>query len=291
MIHQRAFSKFLSEEVDLSISRREDLDRRVRHIVSLLRNLDSFQRFEKQGSYALGTMIRPLKNHEYDADILLYMRPSPDKEPKTYIREVYRCLRMDNTLVDKVNLGTRNILVDYAGNFHLDLVPCVSQYGQTFIFDRLKNIREVTDGTGYRDWLNEKDKISRGQVKRVTKLLKYLRDHKGNFEVKSILLTTLVGLHVYENEVGSPTYRDTPTALRAISNRIDAFLQSNLRLPAIRNPALRSETFDRRWSQEKYSQFRGMFHVYNNRINKAFDATNHATTVAHWRRLFGKNFG
>jgi len=48
-------------------------------------------------------------------------------------------------------------------------------------------------GTGYRDWFNEKNRITHGNLKRVAKLLKYLRDSKGRFSVKSILLTTVIG--------------------------------------------------------------------------------------------------
>ena len=34
-----------------------------------------------------------------------------------------------------------------------------------------------------------------------------------------------------------------------------------------------------------------MFDLYNSKINEAFDAKDHNTSVKKWRELFGDNFG
>lgn len=41
--------------------------------------------------------------------------------------------------------------------------------------------------------IQEKDDITGGDLRRVIRLLKFLRDGRGTFAIKSILLTTLVG--------------------------------------------------------------------------------------------------
>lgn len=291
MKHEQEFNRFLSKEVKLNASRLRNLNRRVEYISSLLKDLDSFKGVERQGSYALGTIIKPVKGREYDADILVHMRECPGKEPKDYIRDVYKRLKKDKTYSDKVHLATRCAYIEYVGSFHMDIVPCITKGKQILIFNGKENRTEVTDGTGYRDWLNQKNEITNGQLRNVTKLLKYLRDHKNNFVVKSILLTTLIGLHVYDNEVDSKAYKDTPTALTTISNRINSFLQSNERMPTIRNPALRSEKFTRRWDQNEYIQFRKMFNIYNDKIDAAYDATDPDESISKWQKLFGRNFG
>ena len=290
MKHEREFEKFLSREVNLNASRLKDLNRRVTYITSLLKDLDSFKGVEKQGSYALGTIIKPVKGRGYDADILLLMHHRPGKEPKDYIKDVYKRLKGDKEYNDKVHMGTRCAYIEYAGDFHMDIVPCITKGKQRLIFNGRENKTEVTDGIGYRDWLNQKNGITNGHLREVTQLLKYLRDHKNNFVVKSILLTTLVGRHVHDNEVGSKAYRDTPTALKTISNRINSFLQSNEQMPTIRNPALRSEKFTRRWGQKDYNQFRKMFNIYNDKINLAFDAADSDESIAKWQKLFGRSF-
>ena len=44
---------------------------------------------ERQGSYALGTLIKPVDdNDEYDADIQIVMNPNPKWEPRDYVLEI-----------------------------------------------------------------------------------------------------------------------------------------------------------------------------------------------------------
>ena len=67
--------------------------------------------------------------------------------------------------------------MDYAGDFHLDVVPRVTIKGKHYVCNRMDNKFEETDGNGYRDWFNEKNRITKGNLKRVVRLLKHLRVH------------------------------------------------------------------------------------------------------------------
>jgi hypothetical protein len=298
MKHIPYFQDFLANEVDLNKTRLDTLNRSSSAVDTFLSsNLDAYEKTERQGSYGLKTIIKPVGTREYDADMLLYMTYDETKEPKDYINEVYNCLKENDTYKDKVHRRTRCVYVNYAGDFHLDLVPCITQQNwltqeeEYFICNNKENEFETTDGTGYRDWFNEKTRITHGNLKRGTRLLKFLRDHKGNFSVKSILLTTLIGTSVYASDEDSEDFKDIPTALKTISNRINSFLQANVLMPEICNPVLDGESFTRHWDQDKYSNFREMFDLYNSKINEAFDATDHNTSVRKWRELFGDNFG
>ena len=62
-------------------------------------------------------------------------------------------------------------------------------------------------------------------------------------------------------------------------------------MPKVCNPVLPSESFTRHWDQDKYRHFRKMFDIYNGKVNEAFDATDHNTSVKKWRELFGEKFG
>ena len=298
MKHIPYFQKFLSEEVDLNKTRLDRLINSSSAVDTFLNgNLDAYEKTERQGSYGLKTIIKPVGTREFDADMLLYMTYDEAKEPKDYINEVYNCLRGNDNYKDKVHRRTRCVYIDYADEFHLDLVPCLTQQDsftqeeKYFICNNRENEFETTDGTGYRDWFNEKTRITHGNLKRVTRLLKFLRDHKGNFSVKSILLTTLIGNSVYASDEWGEDFKNIPTALKTISNRINSFLQANASMPEICNPVLDGEFFTRHWDQDKYSHFREMFELYNNKINEAFDATEHNASVRKWRELFGDNFG
>ena len=292
MKHTKSFQEFFSTEVNLNETRLQRLNQSSSAVDTFLgENLEAYQKTERQGSYGLKTIIKPVGTREYDADMLLYMESDDDKEPKDYINDVYDCLKQNGNYEDKVHRKTRCVYIDYAGDFHLDLVPCITYGEQHYICNNKENCFEETDGMGYRDWFNEKTRITNGDLKRVTRLLKFLRDHKRNFSVKSILLTTLIGNSVYACDEGSENFKDIPTSLKTISNRINSFLQNNLLMPEICNPVLLTESFTRHWDQDKYRHFREMFDLYNTKINEAFDAKDHNTSIKKWRELFNDNFG
>ena len=263
------FNEVLANTVNINQSRLDDLNDHVAAVTThLSRHLEAFEKVERQGSYALRTIIKPKENREYDADILLFMEYEPGKKPAEYINDAYNCIRQHGTYKDMVHRKTRCVMVDYAGDFHLDIVPCIEINGQRYICNNKTNGFEITDGTGYRDWFNEKTRITNGNLKRATRLLKYMRDHKGNFTAPSILLTTLIGNSVYDGE-GDTNFKTDADTLKTVCNRIDALLQANPFKLEIRNPVLPQETFTRHWDQNKYRNFRDKFKIYNDQVNDA----------------------
>ena len=293
MKHTPYFIDFLNDIVNLNQSRLDRLNGHVQAVTDFLKeNLNSFIAVEPQGSYGLKTIIRPVnEGQEYDADIQLYMKHDPDREPKDYIEELHNCFLGSGTYKDKVDISTRCVCLDYARDFHLDIVPCITKPdGSKWVCNIKTKEFERTDGTGYRDWFNDKTRITHGNLKRVTRLLKFLRDHKRNFTAKSILLTTLIGMIVYGEDDGE-NFKTIPDALKTVSNRINDFLQSHPTMPTIKNPVLPEENFNRHWDQAKYENFRGKFATYNEKINEAFDAKEHNDSVDKWRAVFGDDFG
>lgn len=286
------FSKFMREHVNLNPSRYERLKRSDKAVSEYLRqNLVGFRRTERQGSYALGTTIRPVRDtDEYDVDRLVYVEYDRSKGPKDYIDDVYRCLKANGNYTDKVQRNTRCVTVNYAGAFKIDLVPCIIFNDNHFICNRQTNDYEVTDGTGFRNWFNDKNRITNGNLKLVTRLLKYLRDHKKTFTAPSILLTTLIGDTVYDWEEAAP-FKTVPDALLTVILRINRFLQSRPTMPEIQNPALPGEDFTRHWDQAKYSHFRAMVASYARRIEDAYTDDDEERSVRKWRDLFGDGFG
>ena len=221
------FRKFLSDHVNVNDSRMKRLRRAVRAVDDYLSdNLKGYQNMERQGSFALGTIIKPVKkNDEFDADIQIVMNPNDDWEPKDYINAIYNTLDENANYSDKLRRKTRCVTIDYAGDFHLDVVPRVTIQGQHYVCNRLENEFEPTDGNGYRDWFNEKNRITDGNLKRAVRMLKYLRDHKGNFTAKSILLTTLAGNAIESWDEGSEAVSTVADTLCTILTRMDAYLQ------------------------------------------------------------------
>ena len=285
------FQNFMSDRVDLNEGRRERLHSGWRGVSDCLRqNLPGFRKPEMQGSFALGTPIKPTNGREYDLDMLAFMDEDANMDPKDYIEEVHRAMKANETYADKVKMRKRCVEVDYAGEFHLDIVPCVERGGALYICNRQTNEFEPTDGTGFRDWFNGKNAVANDKLKDVARLLKYLRDHKRTFTAPSVLLTTLIGNAVRDGDDGSQ-FKTLPDALRTVTNRVNEFLQAHPFTPRIFNPALPEEDFSRDWDSRKYQNFRNMFASYANRINDAFAESDHARSVSAWRDLFGDDFG
>ena len=284
------FNKFIGE-ISLSKSLRGRIDRRVRAVTRLLIQLDSFDGVQRRGSYALRTIIRPDNRQDYDVDLLVFLKDGGrNKKAADYLGEVHDCLMRDKNYADKACLKTRCVTVKYAGDFHIDLVPCIAKGGRDFICNRCENILEETDGTGFRDWFNRQSNITHGNLKPATRLLKRLRDHQGNFEVTSIALTALAGNTVSGGNDGV-NFKNIPYALKTTANRINSFLEKNPGAPDIANPALSPEKFTRDWKQSDYRNFREKFNIYTAKINAAWDEPDPQRSVSKWRELFGDNFG
>ncbi len=285
-----SFDRFLAEEVNLNPVRLQRLNRSTTAATEFLsQNLNGYRTQEREGSYAQGTIIRPVAGGTYDADNLVFMEHIPGKQPTDYIDELHACLSSNADLANKLRRKTRCVAVGYADGFSIDFVTCVVRGGKRSICDSELDRFEPTDGVGYREWFNGKADITNGHLKGAVRLLKHLRDHKGNFEVPSVLLTTLAGQSVHANERGK-RFNNLPDTLKTVSNRINSFLRATPRMPRMRNPALRSERFTRHWNGNDFRNFQEKFKVYNGNINDAYEETDLGESFRKWQILFGERF-
>ena len=128
-------------------------------------------------------------------------------------------------------------------------------------------------------------------LKRVVRLLKYLRDHQGNYVAKSILLTTLAGNAIQPSDRGTEALRTVADTLTTVLTRMDEYLQQSHVMIQIRNPALQSETFNRHWNQDRYTYFKERIHSHADVARRALASASIEDSIAIWRRLFGNDFG
>ena len=291
--NNQEFAQFLKEEVDLNKSRLDRLETGVGGVNGYLKdNLPGYQTMERQGSYALDTLIKPVDdNDEYDADVQIVMNPNPKWEPKDYVLAINRTLGNNQTYADKRRLKTRCVTVDYAGDFHLDVVPRVTIKGRHYVCNRHENKFEETDGNGYREWFNGKNRITGGNLKKVVKLLKYLRDHKNSFTAKSILLTTLAGYMIMESDKGTAAVSTVADTLETVLSRMNDYLQQHPNMPEIKNPVLASENFNRHWDQRRYANFRNRVQSYAQTVRQAKAESSAEKAIKIWQELFGDSFG
>ena len=230
-------------------------------------------------------------NDEYDADIQIVMNPHPNWGAKDYLDAIHKTLQQNQNYRSKLTLKTRCVTINYAGDFHLDVVPRVTIRGKRSVCNRNTDKFEETDGNGYRDWFNKQSQITDGNLKRVVRLLKYLRDHQDSYDVKSILQTTLAGNTIKSGDKGTEEVGSVANTLVTVLTRMDRDLQKRPNVPAIRNPALSSETFDRDWNQGRYEDFRNRINSYAQTARRALAEPSSTTSVQIWRQLFGEKFG
>ena len=291
--NNQEFAEFLRDEVNLNQGRLDRLETAVGAVNDYLKkNLTGYQKMERQGSYALGTLIKPVDdNDEYDADIQIVMNPNSQWEAKDYVLAVNRALAGNKTYADKLRLKTRCVTVDYAGDFHLDVVPRVTIKGKHYVCNRIDNKFEETDGDGYRDWFNEKNRITGGNLKRVVRLLKHLRDHKNSFTAKSILLTTLAGNTIRASDEGTEAVGTVADTLETVLSRMNDYLQQHPNMPEIKNPVLATENFNRHWDQRRYANFRSRIQSYAEMAKRAKAEPSAEKAIKAWQELFGDSFG
>ena len=132
--HVEEFDNFIRNEVNLDRNRYALLQERVRLVAEFLgRNLDSFERRENQGSYALGTIIKPTNGRDYDSDVLIYMRDDTNKEPVDYLQELNACFGKNPDYSGKLHQGTKSIEINYGDGFHMEVVPCFTRGEQDYV--------------------------------------------------------------------------------------------------------------------------------------------------------------
>ena len=291
--NNRQFREFLRYEVNLNQDRLHRLQVSVRDVNRHLKsNLPGYQRIDRQGSYGLDTLVKPVNaDDEYDADIQVVMNPNPNWKAGDYLEALCETLSLEHNFLHKIELSNRCVTLNYARDFHLDVVPRITRRGGHFICNRDKDCFERTDGTGYRDWFAGKSRITRVNLKRAVRLLKYVRDRQHNYVAKSILLTTLAGNVIHSSDRGTEAVRTVANTLTTVLTRMDRFLQQCPTMPEINNPVLPSEDFNRHWDQDRYDYFRQRVHSHAQIAQQALASPSIEDSITRWRRLFGENFG
>lgn len=85
------FADFLNDTVNLNATRIATLDDRSAAIKKFVRQADwgaTVRGFEEQGSWAHGTIIKPVDQGEFDADLLVLVDPVEGWSAKDYVKKL-----------------------------------------------------------------------------------------------------------------------------------------------------------------------------------------------------------
>jgi hypothetical protein len=307
-MHISSFAALLKDVVNINQSRLDELQVNVDAVYDALAAAadigGAVVRYIPQGSWPHKTIIKPIDDNEFDADILVEFASYEDwdQRPVAYLDGLEGALVGHGTYGDMVDEAdhSRCIRVIYANQHHLDIVAYrILDDGRKVIVNRDTQDWEDTDPEGFTEWIRTKDQISDRNFRKVIRLLKYLRDYHGVFEgTPSIILTALAGRQVSSaRKAADPGYyANVPTALRNIVADLNTYLQANPTVPTIEDPSGAAHpdgipvTFDHRWDQATYDTLRVSISDLAVAIDAAYLEPDSDHSVELWQAIFGHGF-
>nr|WP_323848197.1 nucleotidyltransferase [Curtobacterium flaccumfaciens]WQM79541.1 hypothetical protein PCFP31_535 [Curtobacterium flaccumfaciens pv. poinsettiae] len=292
------FDTLLTDRVNLSASRLQSLENRAGSIYAALNRDETLgpmvHDMSQQGSWAQKTIINPSGGRDFDADFTLHLADDSSWTPKDYLNATRKALNDHHDYTGMtLNRKTRCVRVLYANDFHVDVVPSIERGGVRHIANYDDNIWEPTNPSGFTTWMQAKDADTHGNLRKVIRLFKWVRDNRNSFNgVRSILLTTMLGDRVSSaNEIhDSGYYADLPSSFFHLVNDLDAYVWARENKPSVTDPSGTGLTFDHRWTQETYANFRQRLHTIADTTTQAYESTDKDESVELWQSLFGPGF-
>lgn len=295
------FRLFLRDHVNLNVTRLHSLQERVDAVERFIADSEEFKAcfvdMLPAGSWSQRTIIKPVRDHDtFDADVLVMLDPVAGWEAKDYVEKLYATFRASGRYKALARRKTRCARLDYAGEFHIDLVPYMERHGGTFITNREDppdtGAFERSSPEAFSAWVDERERFTEGSFVKVVRLVKYLRDFKDTFSCKSIILTTLLGNQVNAIECATypERYRDVPSCFVTLLGKLAASLPASM--PPVMDPAGTGDNFTDRYRDSwNYENFKSRITFYAEKARAALEENeDRGRSIALWREIFGDAF-
>jgi len=288
----REFNAFLRDYVNLNQTRTESLQSRVSSLEDYL--LDDapiegilVDELIPQGSFAHRTIIRPFTGNDFDADVLLPMEEQDGWEPKKYTIELQKALDATHRYAAKTRLGKRCVTIEYANDFHIDVVPYITRAdGLSYITHRRNNEFLRCDPVAFTTWIEDLTRTTNGHLVRVIRLVKYLRD-RSSIDVPSVVLTALLAerVHIFgEND----EYNNVATTLVTLVEALNDYIGPMTERPWVDDRI--GQNLADRLTASGFKNLQSQVKTWAQKIRAAVDA-DAAESVEAWQKVFGANFG
>lgn len=246
-----------------------------------------FISFFPQGSYSTGTTIKPKESDEYDIDAVLLLNLKESEEPKDILYQIRDQITSHKEFEKKAEVKDRCVRINYAGDFHVDIVPALP-YGEIIkIPSNKEQAWSETNPAGFTEWCNTIDKESDRYYSDIVKMTKHWRDNKVGEDTapKSILLATIIG----HNFKKMPSLAETLIkTLEEIIDFLDNLTASqNI---VINNPSLLQENIARDWDINKANRFLTKVKKFHDDAVSALDDKDKEASIEKWQNIFGTTF-
>lgn len=312
----------ICRKLQLPPSMYDQADKRYHIISDTIQKDDVFEnidlRMYPHGSFRLKTTVKPLSENEYDLDFVVEIPSGVMMTPQQLYNHIYRILSNDGVHNDMVEMKSRCIRVNYANDFHMDIMPgqvINKDTNEIIVPDReLKRWYHHSNPIGYAEWFEEQAKtqilydIDRQRIykasaeplseqeivtrleplRRAVQLIKRYRDvycEKNSAEpVRSIVICTLMG-HI------SSSYSSEIDIITDFCSYVKGKISEAKGKPfEVKNPVV-NEVLTEKWTEEKqtYKDFVDMMKCLTNDIHELASATINTDIVVLVKKMFGES--
>lgn len=277
------------------------------------------------GSFLSSTTVKPLTGDEFDVDMAgelqLDYRQYPD--PRAAVDIFEQRLRKNKRYDEIAERKTRVIRLDYAGDFHLDFMPCFPADLNDRTNTAIKIPHKVTDTLYvYKDsdplglnlWFENKSKLSRildnalsaradneivpfpthqnnkPPLKLALQNLKHARnlyftnDEEGLKDVSTVILKVLLGKSYNGEQNVYYIMKDAISKIYAAYYYIDN--------PVIENPINKNEDFAEKWRSDPnrivFKKFKGFLQFCLSCFQEIETAEDYPSMLAAMKKMFGE---
>ena len=296
----------------------EQATERYETIAKIIKEDDAFQKIDlaiyPQGSFRLKTTVKPLSREEYDLDFVAELSADSVMTPHQLYDHIFRILSNDGIHDKMVEKKKRCIRVNYANDFHMDIMPgklVDAATHEIIVPDKeLKKWYHHSNPIGFAEWFEQQartqilrelreqreqfqiEKVSEQEVakrleplRRAVQLVKRYRDiycEKTHREpVRSIIICTLMGY------ITSLT-GDTLQILTSFCTYVNELIDSSGGKPfEVKNPVV-NELLTEKWEEgENYKDFVNMMKI----LTKDVDELTQLEINKDINRVMKKMFG
>lgn len=283
----------MAESLQLDQTRYELM---IQHYEAIKKWIESDELFFKpfkyelypHGSVRIRTTVKPIGKDEFDLDIALHLKTHWNQHtPQKIYNELRRRLSEHGTYKEKMELKNRCIRLNYAGDFHMDILPGIQESewdnDKLRIPDRDLGTWVSSNPRGYANWFMDRVNMAKTSIllkalraenlpandyenkkplQRAVQLIKRYRDiyfqKDDTYKTSSIVLTTIAGLY----------YNGEESIFLTVENIVNRIRQHTMYMSGrikVLNPVNAEEDFTDKWEAEPeyYTAFKAFAeHLY-----------------------------
>lgn len=242
-----------------------------------------------QGSFSLGTAVKPLVSSEFDVDLVCFQPElAPSMPPASLKQAIGRRLKANGRYAGILEEKQRCWRINYANEFHLDITPSIANplcgRGGELVPEKERSQWKPSNPKGYRCWFEDKAQLTprftstetqrqairaqveplpepapfKGILKRSVQLLKRHRDvwfEKREMALApvSIVITTLTAKS-YASAVNTRAYETELDVLlevlRSLALPIERQTVGGVERYYVWNPTTEGENFAEKWNRD-----------------------------------------